>query len=164
MARQDRTAYGGSRAQSLTRPPLFWRAPPSRIPPRRGACRGSPSRPAIPRTAPPLRVVTAPHPRRSHSATGIGGRSPRRNRRPPARSRFSTWHWVVAGIRRRVTAGPNTGFACPESLHLYFGGQLRGTQDGAVSPFRSGRNRDRAAVLASLLLACRRGAPGTPRI
>src|ERR1039457_6974475 len=98
MARQDRTAYGSSRAKRLTRHHLFWREPPSLIHHRRGACRGTPPRPAIPRTAPPLRVVTAPHPRRSHSATGIGGRSPRRNRLPPARSRFSTWHWGESGV------------------------------------------------------------------
>lgn len=68
----------------------------------------------------------------------------------------------MAGICRRATAGLNARFAGAESLHLLFGGQLWGTEDGAVSPFEVAAIR--VVPQSWLPSACRRGAPGTPQI
>ena len=41
----------------------------------------------------------------------------------------------MAATAMRSVAGLDTGLAGTQGLHLFFGGRLRGAQDGAVSPF-----------------------------
>jgi len=42
---------------------------------------------------------------------------------------------IRAATATRSTTSPDTGLAGTQSLHLFLGSQLRGAQDGAVSPF-----------------------------